>query len=56
MTKHSQALVRDLEDPARGILDGHELAVEARFGTVFRSLLHSRGWVDEDRRRRSSAT
>lgn len=42
------ALVRDLEDPARGVLDGHKLVVEARFGTAFRALLHSRGWVDDD--------
>ncbi len=44
----AQALVRDLEDPARGILDGHKLIVEARFGTAFRSLLYSHGWVDDD--------
>lgn len=44
----AKALVRDLEDPARGILDAHKRIVEARFGTAFRSLLHSRGWVDDD--------
>ncbi|MEO8828053.1 GNAT family N-acetyltransferase [Lapillicoccus sp.] len=44
----AQALVSDLEDPARGILDAPKLVVEARFGTAFRSLLHSRGWVDDD--------
>ncbi len=44
----AQALLRDLEDPARGILDAHKLIVEARFGTAFRSLLHSHGWVDDD--------
>ena len=41
----AQALVRDLEDPARGVLDADELTVEARFGTAFRSLLRSHGWV-----------
>ncbi len=44
----AQALVHDLEDPTRGILDAHKLIVEARFGTAFRSLLRSHGWVDDD--------
>ena len=44
----AQALVRDLEDRAAGILAAHKLIVEARFGTAFRSLLHSHGWVDDD--------
>jgi GNAT superfamily N-acetyltransferase len=44
----AQELVRDLEDPTRGILDGHKVSVEARFGTAFRSLMQSRGWVDGD--------
>jgi GNAT superfamily N-acetyltransferase len=44
----AQALARDLEDPTRCILDAHKLIVEARFGTAFRSLLHSHGWVDDD--------
>lgn len=44
----AQALVRDLEDPARGILEANEMVVEARAGTAFRSLLHSHGWVDGD--------
>ena len=44
----AQALVRDLEDPARGVLDANELTVEARFGTAFRSMLRSRGWVDSE--------
>jgi ribosomal protein S18 acetylase RimI-like enzyme len=42
----AQALVRDLEDPARGVLDADEVVVEARFGTAFRSLLRSHGWTD----------
>ena len=44
----AQALVRDLEDPMRGVLDADKVSVEARFGTAFRSLLRSRGWVDGD--------
>jgi GNAT superfamily N-acetyltransferase len=44
----AQALVRDLEDPTRGRLGGDRVVVEARFGTAFRSLLGSRGWVDGD--------
>ena len=41
----AHALVRDLEDPARGVVGGETLAVEARFGTAFRALLLSRGWA-----------
>ena len=44
----ARALVRDLEDPARGVLDAKELTVEARLGTAFRALLGVRGWVDGD--------
>ncbi len=44
----AKALVRDLEDPTRGILNGNKLTVEARFGTAFRSLLQLHGWVDGD--------
>ena len=44
----AHVVVRDLEDPARGVLDGKQVAVEARFGSALRSLLHSRGWVDDD--------
>ena len=44
----AKALVRDLEDPTRGDLDGDKVSVEARFGTAFRSLLRSRGWLDGD--------
>jgi GNAT superfamily N-acetyltransferase len=42
----AQAVVRDLQDPARGVVDTRELVVEARFGTALRSLLRARGWVD----------
>ena len=42
----AQALVRDLEDPARSVLEAREIAVEARFGTALRSLMRSHGWVD----------
>ena len=42
----AEALVRDLEDPTRGVLDADKVTVEARFGTAFRSLLHAHGWVD----------
>jgi GNAT superfamily N-acetyltransferase len=44
----AHVLVRDLKDPARGILAAHKLIVEARFGTAFRSLLRSQGWVEDD--------
>jgi ribosomal protein S18 acetylase RimI-like enzyme len=44
----AQALVRDLEDPHRGVLTGDKVVVEARFGAAFRALLHQRGWVDHD--------
>ncbi|MCW2758474.1 MAG: family N-acetyltransferase [Nocardioidaceae bacterium] len=43
----AQILVRDLEDPARGVLDARRITVEARFGTALRSLLRSHGWVDD---------
>jgi GNAT superfamily N-acetyltransferase len=42
----AEALVQDLEDPARGVVAGDRVIAEARFGTAFRSKLHSRGWVD----------
>jgi len=44
----AQALARDLEDPMRGVLDGANVSVEARFGTAFRSQLRTRGWVEGD--------
>ena len=44
----AQALVRDLEDPARGVLTAGKVVVEARFGAALRSLLRRRGWVDDD--------
>ena len=44
----AQALVGDLEDPTRARLYGDKVVVEARFGTAFRSLLRSHGWVDGD--------
>lgn len=44
----AQAIASDLEDQTRGILDGPRVSVEARFGTAFRALLASRGWVDGD--------
>jgi len=44
----ARALVRDLEDPTRGVLTGERVVVEARFGVAFRSLLHRRGWIDDD--------
>ncbi|MDG6106695.1 GNAT family N-acetyltransferase [Dactylosporangium aurantiacum] len=44
----ARILLRDLEDPARGVLTGDKPIVEARFGTVFRSLLRRRGWIDDE--------
>jgi GNAT superfamily N-acetyltransferase len=44
----AQALVHDLEDPTRGVLTGDKVVVEARFGVAFRSLLHQRGWIDDE--------
>jgi GNAT superfamily N-acetyltransferase len=44
----AEVLVRDLEDPTRGIFDARRVTVEARFGTAFRSLLRSHGWVEGD--------
>jgi ribosomal protein S18 acetylase RimI-like enzyme len=44
----AQLLVRDLEDPTRGVLTADKMVVEARFGAAFRSLLHQRGWVKDD--------
>ncbi|ASW52934.1 N-acetyltransferase [Plantactinospora sp. KBS50] len=44
----AQTLVRDLEDPARPVLAGDRVVVEARFGMALRSLLHQRGWVDDE--------
>jgi hypothetical protein len=32
----AQALVHDLEDPARGVLTGNKVVVEARFGVALR--------------------
>ena len=34
--------------PPGQVLDGDKVVVEARFGTAFRSLLQSHGWVDGD--------
>ena len=42
----AQALLRDLENPARSVLEATEIAVEARFGTALRSLMRSHGWID----------
>jgi GNAT superfamily N-acetyltransferase len=42
----AQAIVRDLEDPTRGVLTDHRVIIEARFGQAFRSLLRQRGWID----------
>ena len=44
----AQALIRDLEDPTRGNITGDDVVVEARFGTAFRSLLSTHGWVAGD--------
>ncbi|WP_250006728.1 N-acetyltransferase [Actinoplanes sp. M2I2] len=44
----AEALVRDLEDPDSGVLTGDRVVVEARSGAALRSLLHRRGWVDDD--------
>ena len=44
----AQALVRDLEDPARGVLTGDRVVVEARSGAALRALLHRRGCGDGD--------
>lgn len=44
----AHVLVRDLEDPARGVLEGKQVTVEARHGAAFRSRLRSHGWVDDD--------
>ena len=41
-------LGRDLEDPAKGVLDADTITVEARFGAAFRSLLRSHGWIDAE--------
>ncbi len=40
----ARTLVRDLEDPARGVLDAPQVNVEARFGSAFRSRLRADGW------------
>ena len=42
------ALVRDLADPARGVLGDGRISVEARFGRAFRAQLGATGWVDGD--------
>ncbi|MGK5684444.1 GNAT family N-acetyltransferase [Actinoplanes sp. URMC 104] len=44
----ARALVRDLEDPAKGVLIGDKVAVEARFGAALRSVFRERGWVDDE--------
>ena len=44
----AHVLVRDLEDPSRGVLTADKPIVEARFGQAFRALLHQRGWVEDD--------
>jgi GNAT superfamily N-acetyltransferase len=44
----AQAILRDLEAPARGVLTGDKVVVEARFGVAFRALLQQRGWTDDD--------
>jgi ribosomal protein S18 acetylase RimI-like enzyme len=41
-------LLADLSDPARGVIPGGVKAVEARFGTAFRGLLHRNGWVADE--------
>lgn len=44
----AQAILRELEVPARGILEGRKLIVEGRFGTAFRSRLRAHGWGADD--------
>jgi len=44
----ARALVRDLEDPAAGVLPAGRATVEARFGQAFRSLLGFRGWLPDE--------
>jgi GNAT superfamily N-acetyltransferase len=44
----ARALVHDLEDPARGVLAGDKVVVEARFGVAVRSLLRQRGWIEDE--------
>ena len=44
----AEVLVRDLEDPARGVLPGGRVSVEARFGVALRGRLRQCGWVEDD--------
>jgi GNAT superfamily N-acetyltransferase len=44
----ARVLVRDLEDPATGVLPAGSATVEARFGQAFRSLLDSGGWLPDE--------
>lgn len=39
------AIVADLEDPARGVVDGATISVEARFGAALRRRLTRTGWT-----------
>lgn len=41
-------LLADLSDPARGVLPAGAGAVEARFGSAFRDLLHRSGWPADE--------
>lgn len=40
--------MHDLENPTRGVLTDDKVVVEARFGGLLRSLLHERGWTEDD--------
>jgi ribosomal protein S18 acetylase RimI-like enzyme len=44
----AERLVADLSDPARGVLPGGSVSVEARYGAAFRGLLVRRGWVADE--------
>ncbi len=44
----ARVLVRDVEDPSAWLPPGAGLAVEARFGQAFRSLLDAHGWLPDE--------
>lgn len=44
----ARVIVRDLEDSSAGVLRAGSVAVEARFGQAFRSLLDAHGWLPDE--------